>query len=369
MKHAHTSSDQWITARYQVRVPAAEIDAFAAALALEQSVEVPLAAVRDPWVLDNTVGRVADITTANGGFEVTVKLALATTGLDPAQTINMLFGNASLHESVSLLDAQFPTSLLDHFPKPRHGIAGIRALLGVHDRALTCAALKPQGLSSDVLAGLLHTFAINGVDIIKDDHGLADQPYSPFAERVRACQRALRDAQRATGRNPLYAPSIVGAPAQVRAQLRIAREEGVGMVLLAPALIGMPLFAELVAEPLGMAVLAHPAYAGATRVAHDWLFGQFFRLLGADAVIYPNFGGRFAFSPDTCRNIAANLRTPWHDVATAFPVPAGGITVERVPELLDFYGQDLMLLIGGSLLMAGDALAERTRAFAASVAR
>ena len=50
-----------------------------------------------------------------------------------------------------------------------------------------------------------------------------------------------------------------------------------------------------------------------------------------------------------------------------FPVPAGGMTVERVPELIAFFGLDTVLLIGGSLLEAGPALRERTQALVASV--
>ena len=43
------------------------------------------------------------------------------------------------------------------------------------------------------------------------------------------------------------------------------------------------------------------------------------------------------------------------------------MTVERAPEMLDFYGNDTMLLIGGGLLAAGDALLERTREFVNTV--
>jgi ribulose-bisphosphate carboxylase large chain len=44
------------------------------------------------------------------------------------------------------------------------------------------------------------------------------------------------------------------------------------------------------------------------------------------------------------------------------------MTLERVPELLDFYGPDTLLLIGGSLLSARDRLTEEAAAFAARVA-
>jgi ribulose-bisphosphate carboxylase large chain len=51
------------------------------------------------------------------------------------------------------------------------------------------------------------------------------------------------------------------------------------------------------------------------------------------------------------------------------PVPAGGMTLERVPEMLDFYGADVMLLIGGSLLSAGERVATEAAAFVDQVRR
>ena len=43
--------------------------------------------------------------------------------------------------------------------------------------------------------------------------------------------------------------------------------------------------------------------------------------------------------------------------------------MERVADLLTFYGRDCILLIGGGLYEAGDALFERTRALVEQVAR
>jgi ribulose-bisphosphate carboxylase large chain len=58
---------------------------------------------------------------------------------------------------------------------------------------------------------------------------------------------------------------------------------------------------------------------------------------------------------------------PWHGKKSAIPVPAGGMVLERVPELLDFYGRDVMLLIGGSLLLARDNIVAEARAFQKAV--
>jgi ribulose-bisphosphate carboxylase large chain len=43
------------------------------------------------------------------------------------------------------------------------------------------------------------------------------------------------------------------------------------------------------------------------------------------------------------------------------------MTVGRVREMLDFYGPDIMLLIGGNLLAARERLAEETKAFVGAV--
>jgi ribulose-bisphosphate carboxylase large chain len=57
----------------------------------------------------------------------------------------------------------------------------------------------------------------------------------------------------------------------------------------------------------------------------------------------------------------------WHGLHASVPVPAGGMTPERVAEMLDFYGTDIMLLIGGGLLAARERLTQETAAFVAAV--
>jgi ribulose-bisphosphate carboxylase large chain len=357
-----------LRATYRVDPLGEDIGKVARNLALEQSVEVSENVVRDAFVEREVMGRVGDIRPlSDGRFEVDVLLAAATTGGDPAQLLNMLFGNSSLHANVELFDVALPDDLAARFAGPRFGLDGWREALGVRDRALTCAALKPQGLPVDALAALAGTLAANGVDVVKDDHGLADQSYSPFAQRVAACERAVRAANAATGRRAIYAPSLVGSPWALARQLAVARDEGVRAVLVAPALVGMPAFEELVRAAVDVPVIAHPAYAGAARVAPPLLLASLFRLLGADATIYPNWGGRFAYSKDLCGDIAQRARGPAQGMRPMLPVPAGGLAVERVPELVGFYGHDVMLLIGGSLLMAGDDLAARTRTFVRAV--
>src|SRR6187455_1531488 len=172
-----------IRATYRIAAEAQEIEARAQALAAEQSVEMPVTAIRDQRVLDEIVATVDSIEPrpcrSEDRFDVVLGIATATTGAESSQLLNMLFGNCSLQPEVELVDVVFPAGYEKAFPGPRFGIEGIREVTGVHGRALTCTALKPQGSTVERLAGLAGTFALSGIDVIKDDHGLANQAFSP----------------------------------------------------------------------------------------------------------------------------------------------------------------------------------------------
>lgn len=354
-----------LEATYRIQSTPDQIEARAWALAIEQSIEMPPAAVQ-PELLQKVQAQVASIQEDERGyFQVVLRFAEQTTAFEAAGLLNVLFGNCALQEDVELVDLTLPPRLLSAFAGPRFGIAGLRHLAQVEGRPLTCTALKPQGLSPAQLAELAYTFALGGIDIIKDDHGLTNQSTAPFADRVWAIQKAIAKANAETGGHSLYAPMLAGSPQTLRNHLSIAQQAGVRVVLTAPMLLGLPAFQELT-EDLGLAVLGHPAFAG-LRIAPPLMFGKLFRLLGADAVIFPNHGGRFAYSRQTCLALAQAARAPWGQIRPALPVPAGGMTVERVEEMLGLYGPDTMLLIGGNLLAAKDNLLERTREFVRKV--
>ncbi|MEO7741622.1 MAG: RuBisCO large subunit C-terminal-like domain-containing protein [Usitatibacter sp.] len=357
-----------ILATYRITAPPGESRARAEALAAEQSVEMPVAAIGDERVLSEVVATVEDIRPHADRFEVVLGIAPATTGHEASQLMNMLFGNCSLQPEVELVDVAFPDGYEKSFPGPRFGIEAIRALTGAAGRPLTCSALKPLGSGVEHLASIARTFALARIDVIKDDHGIADQSYAPFAERVPAVMRAITEANRESGGQTAYAPTFSGSARALDAQARIAREHGVKMALVAPMLVGVPAFVELRAE-LNLPIIAHPAFAGTGRIAAPLLLGKLFRLFGADATIFPNHGGRFSLSRETCLAIAAAARAPWAGVAPILPVPAGGMSVERVAQMRATYGNDTMLLIGGGLLSAGDRLLEKSREFVESVRR
>lgn len=354
---------------YRIRCDASVIEDRALGIAIEQSVEAPLAAIHDPRVLSDIVGEVAAIEDlGEGWFGVRIDLAAATVGEDAGQLLNMLFGNTSLYEDVVLDDAVFPADLLAVFGGPGQGLAGLFARANANRRALTCSALKPQGLAAGALAAIAYKLALGGVDYIKDDHGLANQAFSPFEERVRACAAAVRKAVSSSGRTTRYVPNLYGHFGQMERQLGIARSEGLDTVMIAPMIAGVSTLQALRRAHPDFAFLAHPAMTGAARVS-PYLFAKLFRLYGADAAIFPNPGGRFGFSMECCRKITDALRGNLNGIRPSLPVPAGGMSLQRVPELLDYYGRDAMLLIGGALLAAPPGtLVKETAAFVRAVA-
>lgn len=356
---------------YHIDTVEQDVVPHAESVLLEQTVETPAdVAERDDFVREHMMGSIRDITPdPAGGFRVTFSLPLHIASTDPAQLLNVLFGNASLHEHVRLLDFDAPANLLGQYPGPRFGIGGLRERTGVPERPLTCSALKPVGLPIHDLAALCRTLAEGGIDVIKDDHYLADHSFCPFQERVQACQAAVDEAAGKTGRRALYVPSLSGTPEMIRRQAEQAQRLGVGAVMVAPMLTGLPFLHELTTRHLDVPVLAHPSFAGHGRILPEVLFGKLFRLFGADAVIFANFGGRFSYTRETCARMAGWMRRDWSGLPPALPVPAGGMSLARVPELVQFFGPDTMLLIGGSLLRAGHDLLAQTEAFVASVVR
>lgn len=335
----------------------------AEALALEQTAELPRVALSGEPAWRGLVGRVERVDPdPAGGHRVEIGYPEEAAAGDPAQLLNLLFGNASLQGDVELLDVELPDGLRERLGGPGHGIQGIRSAAGVAGRPLTCAALKPMGLGPEELGTLCFALASAGIDLIKDDHGLADARYCPLAARAMACLAAIERAADATGRRSLYAPNLIGTPTALARQLATVERSAADAIVVAPLVVGLPAFHEL-ARRSTVPVLAHPALAGAARIARPLLIGTIFRLYGADAVVFPHAGGRFPFDEALCLDLADRLRRPWTGILPALPVPAGGMGMDRVREMIERYGADVMLLVGGALYRAGDRLGERAREF------
>lgn len=345
-------------------------------ICLEQTVEldaglVPAGPLRD-WI----VGRIEHFAPLRTGiFAAWISYAVETSALELTQLLNVIFGNTSIKPGIRVADLDLGEPLLNHFSGPRFGVPGLRKLLNVPTGPLLCTALKPMGNSPTELAELAYRFALGGIDLIKDDHGLTDQPFCPYRERVQTCADAVARANAHTGKNSLYVPNITAPVPAIAARARFARDVGAGGLLIAPGLTGFDALRTLAADDaLRLPLLSHPALLGSFVVGpehgfdHGVLFGQLQRLAGADASIFPNYGGRFAFSRNECARIADGCRLPSHYLPI-FPTPGGGMTLDRIPDLLALYGEDVLFLMGGGLYGRSPDLADNARYFLSLVGR
>ena len=344
---------------------------------LEQTVEYPEDLITRQDIRQQIFGQVASFEQlGNDLFEATIEFPVETAGQELPQLLNVLFGNISIKPGYRLMRFELPYSLLGNFRGPRFGVGGLRELLGVCDRPLLSTAIKPMGLSPAELAEFAYQFALGGIDLIKDDHGLADQTFCRFDQRVRLLSDAVNRANSETGLRCLYLPNVTAPADQIVDRAHLAKEAGAGGCLVAPGIVGFDTMRRIADDDrVGLPIMSHPALMGSftmsstSGIAHGALYGQISRLAGADVTIFPNYGGRFSFSEEECRDIINGARCDMGPVSPIFPAPAGGMQVKRVPELYQFYGRDCVLLIGGDLHRHGPDLAENCRQFARLVAQ
>ena len=344
-------------------------------ICLDQTVELPEELLLADDIRAEIVGRLESLQRLEANyFEAAISYAIESSGFELPQLLNVMFGNTSMQPYIRVERLELPASLLQAFKGPRFGRAGLRKLVNAPARPLLCTALKPMGLPVKDLAHLAYQFALGGIDLIKDDHGLANQPFHPFHERVRQCAAAVNEANQQTGYHCLYVPNITAPAHQIVERAFFAKEAGAGAVMLIPGLAGLDMLRLLVEDDsFGLPVISHPAYWGSyvtssrQGVSHEVTYGQLPRLAGADATIFVNYGGRFSFSQEDCRRIVKGTEDLLGQLKPIFPIPGGGMTLARLPEMLQFYGHEVIFLIAGGLYAQGPDLVENCRQFRALV--
>ena len=322
----------------------------------EQTIEFPFE-LAPSWIQEEVVGKVEEISSAdNQNHSITISYNPDVTGGELNQFLNVLWGNVSLFPGVKIVDLRLPEQFLAKFKGPRFGISGLRELIGAQTRPLVSTALKPMGSDAATLAQMALTLAMAGFDLIKDDHSLANQPWATWKERVTLVARAVQEANAVTGKNCLYAPSLNLPFDQVIDAAHTAKELGAGALLVLPGITGFDSLRLLAADDsIALPIQGHPAMLGSLvtskteGISHGIVMGTLMRLAGADISIFPNIGGRFSFSKDQCLEITERSRDNLGNLNPILISPAGGMTLDRIPEMIEMYGKDTALLIGGAL--------------------
>ncbi len=371
MKYPEPENERF-TVQYIITInDSRSIEEHASDITLEQTVEVPNDCIPEKHFEDGIIGIVESIQpigTTPGQYIVSISYRTDITERSIPQFLNVLFGNISLKNNIKISDISFADSFFSAFKGPNYGTEGIRNLIGVYGRALACSALKPMGLQVKELSKMAALLAKGGIDFIKDDHGISNQKFHPFKERVSRCQEAVEKVNAGRDRKTLYFPMISGRFEEIEEQVLHVIKEGIRGILIAPMLVG-PDTVRYLSNKYNLIIMAHPSLTGthfhdpAHGIAPSVFLGTLFRMLGADISVFPHAGGRFHLTEKDCLAISNSLRCVNGSWKTSFPCPAGGIHMDRISEINERYGVDTVFLIGGSLMQHSTDLSHSTKVF------
>jgi len=352
---AHHSSE-FLTAVYEVHGPESQALRTAERICFDQTIEaddglLPLS------LQSEIVGQIEDLRPAGGErYEATIRFRGDLLSGECSDLLNVLFGTSSLRGDVTLLSFTMTNGLLASWPGPRFGIDGLRQAVGVSHRPLLCAVLKPLGRTPQKLAELAVQFVEGGVDMIKDDQSLVDQPWCPFEERVARCAEAVVQASTRRGRPCLYFAHVSGSLDTMRRRAALAKTLGASGLLVAPGLTGFDAMRTLRSDDeIGLAIASHPSMLGTMvdrgggGLASPVVYGLLPRLVGSDLSIYPAFGSDYPMSPQDCVSVAEHCRQSWGSLRSMMPAVGGRIGPGRLVELGLALGKDMIVILGSRI--------------------
>lgn len=268
-----------------------------------------------------------------------------------------VFGKLSMDGRIKLLDLDFSDNFLAAFPGPKFGIEGVRRLLGVEDRPLLMSIFK--SVIGHDLANLREQFlqqALGGVDLIKDDEILFENPLTPLERRVEVCMAAADEAAGTTGQKLLYAANLTGPTSKLADNAKRAIQAGANALLFNVLAYGFDALSELARDPeIRVPIAAHPAISGAFYpsphygIAAPLLLGKLMRLAGADLVLFPSPYGSVIMPKEENMAVKDALTDAALPLKASFPVPSAGIHPGLVPLIHRDFGRDVVINAGGGI--------------------
>lgn len=270
--------------------------------------------------------------------------------------LTTVFGKLSLDGEVKLLDLEFSDEMKKTFPGPKFGVAGIRELVGVNDRPLLMSIFKGViGRDISYLKDQLKQQILGGVDLVKDDEILFDNPLTPFENRILVGKEVLRQVFEETGHKALYAVNLTGKTFDLKEKAKRATELGASVLLFNVFAYGLDVMQSLVEDPeIAVPIMAHPAVSGASTASslygfsNSLLLGKLVRMSGADFSLFPSPYGSVALDRNVALGIAENCLNE-DGFKQAFPVPSAGIHPGLVPILVNDFGVNSVINAGGGV--------------------
>lgn len=363
-------SEDYIIGTYQVRIKTSNIEKLSLAIADEQStgtwIKVGADSIEKKKKYGAKVVSVYEVPDTGADMVETlppmyiIQLAIpaANMGDSLPMMLTTMFGNISAAGMVKLIDIAFPKKYIEQFQGPKFGVEGLREVLGVKDRPLLNAMIKPNlGWTPEEGAEIFYKAAKGGVDIIKDDELLpADSGFCPLKERVTRFMEKERQVFEETGEHTLYSVNITDSIDKIKDNAYRAIEYGANSIMLNTYTAGHGALKMLADDPnINVPILAHVDFAGAyagstyTGVSAPLLIGKLTRLAGGDFQINGHPWGKFPIAFKMFYRSFKFFTQPWWNIKPMMYACSGGTTQLVVKNCIDALGTDIILAAGGGV--------------------
>jgi len=280
-----------------------------------------------------------------------------------------IFGMKALR-NLRLVDATLPAAYLKGFRGPHFGMEGIRKMMGIQGRPLTGAVPKPKiGFSAKEHAEVGYETWMGGFDFVKDDENLTSTSFNRFDDRVKYMTKLRDKAEKETGETKSAFLNISADVETMKKRADLLAEYGWNYAMIDVVVAGYAGVMTMrdYCSDLGLAIHAHRAFHSAfdRNKKHGmtmYFLAKLMRLIGVSQIHTGTAVGKLTGTKTESLLLADLLREQkikevphqclaqdWGKIKTGFPVSSGGLHPGLVPDVLDIYGTDLVLLVSGGI--------------------
>ncbi|WP_134678572.1 form I ribulose bisphosphate carboxylase large subunit [Paracoccus ravus] len=276
-------------------------------------------------------------------------------------------------KAARLEDMRFPVAYLKTFAGPPTGIVVERERLDKFGRPLLGATTKPKlGLSGKNYGRVVYEGLKGGLDFMKDDENINSQPFMHWRDRFLYCMEAVNKATAVTGEvKGHYLNVTAGTMEEMYRRAEFAKELG-SVIIMVDLIIGWTATQSISnwARQNDMILHMHRAGHGtytrqknhgiSFRVIAKWL-----RMAGVDHLHCGTAVGKLEGDPMTVQgyyNVCREMHNPvdlprgiffeqdWANLKRVLPVASGGIHAGQMHQLIDLFGDDVVLQFGGGTI-------------------